>query len=170
MFDDHSINDSNNGETPFGSLSSMKMVYLQEMGLYIANQKGLPSKKVNGLATGDYLVNQINDFFHHLFDKTKLPSDGIGIYTRLTCDDADPDDDAYTKIYRADPLWTTRHVGDIIEGTLADSPDAPKHDPWHDFAYFKWITDNNGTETIIPGRIIFFLSFQVDVRGKTMIV
>jgi hypothetical protein len=153
-------------------LSSMKMTYVQDKGLCFTNKNGMATAKVSKFPEHVYLVRQINEFFHDFFITTQLPANGAEIYTRLTTEsiNADQDDAEEAALYRGDPFWTSRHTGETVERT-SDllQPEPTLYDPWHDFAYVKWRTNISGSGddsyTIIPARILFFFSIPDGCEG-----
>jgi hypothetical protein len=152
-------------------LSSMKMLYVQNKSLCFVNKNKMAAAKVSKFPEHAYLVGQINDFLHDFFIASKLPPNGAEIYTRLSSEsiNADQDDAEEAALYRGDPFWTSRHAGETVEGTSEILPQPTLYDPWHDFTYVKWRTNSLGSGedsyTIIPARILFFLSIPYGCEG-----
>jgi hypothetical protein len=149
------------------SLSSLKMVFLPEQGLFFTNSRGHPSRKINQLPGSPYLLSQINDFLESFFSTTNLPVNGVGIYTRMQVEFANEDDE--TNLYRGDPFWTSNHTSSFK--VVEEGENAHNDNPWHDFVYVKWRTTNNSSstyETIIPARILFFFKIPNGCNGEDM--
>jgi hypothetical protein len=140
-----------------GTLSVLKMIYDVSSGMWLTNKKGVRTEVVVNFPGSTYLCGQVNKFLRMLFHNTRLPPNGVGIYTRLTMGGHYQDDNDRETLFRGDPLWSSSNVGGVLEGfENEDGNGDVKYDPWHDFAYVQWRTQRN--ETIIPARIIFFLT------------
>jgi hypothetical protein len=174
--------DTRNAEDPKNdhhmNLSSMKMVYIQNSGIHLTNKYGTTGKRISIFPGSDFLCPQLCEFLGIFFSKTTLPSTGAPIYTRLTINHHDCDDvNQANLLYRGDPLWTTGHIGPktvdsrgkSMSLSLEDNEQMQNSDPWHDFAYVRWLTNTSQESdgfTIIPARIILFLVIPDGCEGE----
>lgn len=148
-------------------LSGLKFLYVPNVGLCYTNQRGKMSESVNSFPEDEYLLPQINDFLSSLFSQTTVPQNGVKIYTRLSMD-ASEEEESISQLYRADPLWTSTHVGGGDKhGVSLGKGEPSKHDPWHDFAYVSWQSNESGrtNDVFIPARLICFLEIPEGTMG-----